>query len=251
MKWTKKYNKSEIPHFDVRFWTKSTEHGQLGSVLDTKDSKGIKNEYIDILQKIALAQRFIFRGDEIVLDFGCGTGRFTDWLAQQVHHVVGLEVTPAMLEITKKNVSKENVSFILYDGLTLPFEEEKFDAIVSVGVLQDIYDKTNFEELIDSFSKCLKPERRVYLIEQVSKNRRSVRKTPEDFLTAFERHGFECVCHYPIRAGRWLILYLIRYGFIPKSLLPPIARFELFIRKINLGPNLYYKDYLFEFKKIR
>ena len=39
-------------------------------------------------------------GDEIVLDFGCGSGRISYWIAPKVRRVVGLEITPEMIALS-------------------------------------------------------------------------------------------------------------------------------------------------------
>jgi cyclopropane fatty-acyl-phospholipid synthase-like methyltransferase len=38
---------------------------------------------IDLLQKMALGEILELKGDELVLDFGCGSGRFSYWIASR------------------------------------------------------------------------------------------------------------------------------------------------------------------------
>ncbi len=60
--------------------------------------------------------RLALRGDETVLDAGCGTGRLTRELAERLPrgHVVALDASPAMLEVARRELESfgERVSFV-------------------------------------------------------------------------------------------------------------------------------------------
>ena len=90
-------------------WSRRAKKGFLASGIDPADRKGHKNHYIDLLQKMALGEVLELKGSEIALDFGCGSGRFSYWLGPRVRKVVGLEITPEMIELAEKNRTVENV----------------------------------------------------------------------------------------------------------------------------------------------
>jgi cyclopropane fatty-acyl-phospholipid synthase-like methyltransferase len=117
-------------------WGRRAKEGFLASGIDPADRRGHKNHYIDLLQKIALEKVLELKGDELILDFGCGSGRIAYWIAPKVKKVIGLEVTPEMIELAEKNRIVENVEFMLYDGVHFPTFSHPFDLILSVGVLQ-------------------------------------------------------------------------------------------------------------------
>ena len=73
-------------------WGRRAEKGILASGIDPADRRGHKNDYIDLLQKMALEEVVELKGDESVLDFGCGSGRMAYWIAPKVKRVIGLEV---------------------------------------------------------------------------------------------------------------------------------------------------------------
>lgn len=74
-----------------------------------------------------------------VLDMGCGTGRFTEPLAKQAHSVVGLDLTPGMLEKAKERCGGlANASFQQGDMCELPFEDGSFDVVVSMLALMHL-----------------------------------------------------------------------------------------------------------------
>lgn len=72
------------------------------------------------------------RGDERVLDLGCGTGHTALAFAPRVREVVGLDLTPAMLvEAEALAVRREvrNARFERGDAMALPFPDASFDVV--------------------------------------------------------------------------------------------------------------------------
>jgi ubiquinone/menaquinone biosynthesis C-methylase UbiE len=72
-----------------------------------------------------------------VLDIGCGTGHFSRWLSDQGLRVVGVEISPAMLEARSRT---GGVSYVLGDALALPFADASFDLAVFVTTLEFVND---------------------------------------------------------------------------------------------------------------
>jgi SAM-dependent methyltransferase len=225
-------------------WGSRAEKGVLASGIDPADQRGHKNYYIDLLQKMALEEVLELRGDEIVLDFGCGSGRMAYWIAPKLKRVIGLEVTREMIQLAEKNRTSANVEFMLYDGVHFPAFSYTFDLVLSVGVLQlmkgEILRKT-----VSELAQYLRIGGKFYLVEQVSDNPRVSRPRVEDYLQAFKDSKLECLLYYPIRNGRWWLLYLIRYGIISKKFFPAIARKEILRRRGDKQIISYYQDYLF------
>lgn len=224
------------------------EKGFLASGIDPADTKGHKNHYIDLLQKMALEKVLELKGDEIVLDFGCGSGRFSYWIAPRVKQVVGLEVTPEMIDLAERNRTAKNVEFMVYDGVHFPVFPYSFDVVLSMGVLQIIRGEF-LKSTLSGLARCLRKGGMGYLIEQVSDNPKVDRPQVEDYLRAFEESKLECHQYYPVRNGRWWMLYLIRYGVIPRGLFPAIAKREILLRQKEIKTISYYQDYLFVLRK--
>jgi SAM-dependent methyltransferase len=65
------------------------------------------------------------------LDFGCGVGRLTEAMAEHVDEVVGLDVSPGMLDVARRRGGKATYLQALPDGMT-------FDWINSFIVFQHI-----------------------------------------------------------------------------------------------------------------
>ncbi len=229
-------------------WSLRAQKGFLGSGIDPADRRGHKNYYIDLLQKTALGEALALKRDELVLDFGCGSGRFSYWIAPRVRRVVGLEVTPEMIELAERYHTEKNVEFMLYDGVHFPVFPYFFDIILSVGVLQtlkgDLLGRT-----LSGLAQYLKRDGKLYFIEQASDNPKIERPKVEEYLQAFKAARLECVQCYPIRNGRWWMLYLIRYGVIPRGLFSAIAQREIFLRQKEVKTIPYYQDCLFVLRK--
>ena len=229
-------------------WGKRAQKGFLASGIDPADRRGHKNYYIDLLQKMALEEVLELKGDELVLDFGCGSGRFSYWIAPRVKKVVGLEITPTMIEVAEENRTAKNVKFMVYDSVHFPVFPYPFDLILSVWVLQYM-EMERLKRTVSELCRYLKPGGSLYFIEQASNNPKIDRLSVKEYLQAFEESKLECLQHYPIRNGRWWMLYLIRYGMIPRGWFHRIAFWEL-IKNRKTEKNIpYYKDYLFLIKR--
>jgi SAM-dependent methyltransferase len=161
-----------------------------------------------------------------------------------VKKVVGLEITPEMINLAERNRTADNVEFILYDGVHFPILPYEVDFILSVGVLQYMEGEI-LKRTVSELARYLKSGGRFYLIEQASDNPKVERPRVEDYLQAFKDSELECLRYYPIRNGRWWFLYLIRYGVIPRRFFPAIARKEILRRRGEKEVISYYQDYLF------
>lgn len=242
----------KLQHFqtDGETWEKRAEKGRLPAVIDPGDLKGRKNFYIDSLQKIAIRKVLEQNKREVIVDFGCGSGRFSDLLSHYCGFLVGVEITAEMLRIAKTECENPNIGFVLYDGLNLPIKEQGVDLLVSVNVLQYITDDGELKKVLKEIRKCLKPDGELICIEQVTKNKKRWQRDLKTYLNFFEQNKFEIIADYPTRKGRFLGLYPIYLGLVPKGFLKAIAKFEMFVRRIFWHSAWDYQDHLFKMKRI-
>jgi SAM-dependent methyltransferase len=88
------------------------------------------------------------------LDMGCGSGRWDVMAAPLVGQLVAADASPEALQVARCNVTAPNVSFVECTPDTLPFPEEHFDLIFSLGVLHHLPDT---EGAIRSLAGKLRP----------------------------------------------------------------------------------------------
>ena len=78
--------------------------------------------------------------DELILDAGCGTGRFTRQILKRGSKVVGIDYSMKSLEICKKHFHNYGLKPLIIKGdiCDLPLKSGIFDKILSTGVLEHI-----------------------------------------------------------------------------------------------------------------
>jgi trans-aconitate methyltransferase len=88
---------------------------------------------------VAVLDRLVLRGDECVLDVGCGTGRLTALLADRVPQgrVIGVDKSPSMLATAAESLP--GVPFILADASALPLHAA-VDVIFSTATFHWVID---------------------------------------------------------------------------------------------------------------
>ncbi len=84
-----------------------------------------------------IVQRFKAQGIQRILDHGCGSGRHTIYLAKHGFEVFGLDIAPTGLTATIHKLAEEGLTghTSLADILQLPYEDDFFDAIISIRVI--------------------------------------------------------------------------------------------------------------------
>jgi len=241
----------KLQHFqtDGETWERRAEKGKLPAVIDPGDLKGRKNLYIDTLQKMAIQKALGRTKKQVTIDFGCGSGRFSELLSRHCMFLVGIEITSDMLTIAKNECNDSNIAFVLYDGLNLPIKEQGADLLVSVNVLQYITDDGELEKVLEEIRRSLRPNGEFLCVEQVTKNKKRWQRDLKTYLDFFERNSLGRIADYPIRKGHFSWLYPIYLGLVPRSFLGVVARFEMFIRKIFWHSVWDYQDHLFRMKK--
>lgn len=88
------------------------------------------------------------------LDFGCGPGRLTNALTRKFAKVTGVDISSAMLDIARSNVSAE---FIEISSDTLPFPDRTFDFLCTFHVLQHVPSAQIAYSYIREFIRVLAP----------------------------------------------------------------------------------------------
>jgi trans-aconitate 2-methyltransferase len=107
----------------------------------------------------AVLERLPLRGDETVLDAGCGSGRVTALLLERLPdgHVVAVDSAPSMVEHAREALPPSRAT-VLCQSLTELILEEAVDAAFSNAVFHWIADH---ERLFQRLSAALRPGARL------------------------------------------------------------------------------------------
>ena len=96
---------------------------------------------LDLTNKLcALLVQLRRQPDELVLDAGCGTGRYAVAFADAGFRVIGIDCAAGMIRAANKKISVQHTQRLVFQQVslfdTLPYNDATFDHIVCVSVLQ-------------------------------------------------------------------------------------------------------------------
>jgi len=122
-----RYQKTQLDHDELR---ESERHFLAKTALRPEDLRG-----------------------KLVLDVGCGMGRFAEVATRWGARVVGVDLSAAA-EVAAENLADRDFTAFQADVFALPFAPESFEVIYSIGVLHHTPD---CEAAVKTLEKYLKP----------------------------------------------------------------------------------------------
>lgn len=120
-------------------------------------------------QRDKMLAMYVWRGDEQVLDVGCGRGLLLAGAAKRVPrgHATGIDVWSQedmagnSEQATRRNLELEGVAgrctLVSAPAQAMPFADASFDVVVSNLCLHNIYDKTARKTAVAEIARVLKP----------------------------------------------------------------------------------------------
>lgn len=232
-------------------------HGVYGT-LAPHNRGGRKGEYVAAVFDAAVLPLLEGGRFTALLDFGCGTGIFSRRAADFVENIVGVDVSPGILEVARGACAGvPNLNLLLTDGEHLPFDDASFDCIVARETLCYV-PEIRFQAVLAEMCRVLRPGGSFFVIDQVSDDPywqyyagtpHQVKRAPMTIRTSAAAEGFilqdECV----IRTPRFPAVYLAWSGLVPRRLIPGMARFEIAWHRRRSKPAYRWWDSLFLFIK--
>ena len=215
------------------------------NLADPFDRRGLKTEYITLLQELAIA-RHVDANSQAALDIGCGYGRMTRRIRDLGFSIVGMDPSHRVLKYALEQTP--SLPWIAGSLPNTPFREHSFSCVFLLNVIRSLHlmgEKT----ACSSVGSLIKPGGHLVIIENIKLG--DSRYVSEEWLVAhFQHQGLTLRKRIAIRSSRWYMIYLIRYGLIPRQLLPIIARWELrrMQRKAH-RPKVCYFNVLFIFER--
>lgn len=103
-----------------------------------------------------------------VLDYGCGNGVHSGFLAEHASQVVGIDLSEASLEVARKvhDTRRDKVSFIKMDCEALEFPDQSFDVVLDGGTFSSL----DFQKALAEITRVLKPNGQLVGIETFGHN---------------------------------------------------------------------------------
>lgn len=180
------------------------------SCLQPDDLSAVEEFHIGGRKATAHAvEKMSLNGSQHVLDVGCGIGGAARYIADQTGcTVTGIDLTPEYINIAKRLTEltgqDNKITFEVASALSMPFQNEVFDAAITLHVAMNIPERAT---LYDEIARVLKPGARLYLFDVMKKNGGQLQfpvpwaeskntsrlTTPNEMCTLLEDAGFE-VC---------------------------------------------------------
>ncbi len=124
-----------------------TTHAQ--TQLDGKESNATEKQFREEMKINPEDMR-----GKMVLDAGCGMGRYAEVASRFGARVIGMDLSRAVESAHKNLGDRENVQIVQANLLKLPFPDQTFDFIYSIGVL---HHTPNCEATFRGLVRLLKP----------------------------------------------------------------------------------------------
>lgn len=93
-----------------------------------------------------------------ILDYGCGTGRLTEFMAKDFKKVIGIDISGTMITQGKARLKElKNVELLETDGESIPLPGSSIDIVFSYLVFQHIKERVMVERTFSEIYRTLSP----------------------------------------------------------------------------------------------
>lgn len=129
-------------------------------------------KWLDLPSRVL--DRLGVRADDVVIDFGCGSGFYTITLARMVGRVIAIDSQIGMLEKASSYARKNNVKVEFYqnDGASIPLADSIADLMFMRLVFHELDDK---QAVLKELTRLLKRNGKLAIIEKTKKKSHSHR----------------------------------------------------------------------------
>ncbi|MGZ0656802.1 class I SAM-dependent methyltransferase [Coraliomargarita sp. W4R53] len=101
------------------------------------------------------------RKEDRVLDIGCGPGTFLgNYTCEQ--SAVGVDISKQQIDYASDKYDRDQLDFCVFSGTALPFEDNSFDVVVLIEVVEHISVST-VNKLFSEARRVLRPNGRLYV----------------------------------------------------------------------------------------
>jgi len=142
-----------------------------------KENLGQRKKILPIYQVSRIARKMFYNlvsryvsQEATILDYGCGQGALTIFLAKMGVEVIGIDISDEALIQAQKQACEagitENISFIKMDAQNLKFNDSSFDLVCGISIIHHLNPERSYSEI----SRVLKPTGRAIFLELLGHN---------------------------------------------------------------------------------
>ena len=156
------------PQSDLEYWEeRARKHGNR-SVLNLGHTEAemdaVTRRQVETL--FPILQRHLIGSEDVVLDFGSGTGRFTPALAAVIDgRAIGVDPIQHLLDLSPRNA---NVEYRLIENGRIPMPDQSADVVWISLVLGAITEPADLQMAISEIDRVLKDGGLLFLVENTA-----------------------------------------------------------------------------------
>jgi ubiquinone/menaquinone biosynthesis C-methylase UbiE len=129
----------------------------------------IETGYDMVSGKFSETRKYFWRGLEFIgdytkdgdsiLDFGCGNGRLLELMADKSIKYWGVDVSNSLINLAQERYYSKDINFSKIDPrqISLPFEDNFFNAVYSIAVFHHLPSKKHRKDIIKELYRIAKP----------------------------------------------------------------------------------------------
>lgn len=98
-----------------------------------------------------------------ILDVGCGTGSHLELYQRYKCNLYGIDLSPSMLDVARERLG-DSAQLDLGDATEMPYDNDKFDLVISMLSLHEMSPGTR-SEVLNEIKRVLKADGRLLLVD--------------------------------------------------------------------------------------
>jgi len=122
--------------------------------------------FIDVLRKERFNKLLMPKEKMSLLDVGTGTGSGILFFSKEAKIIIGLDGTKEMLDIAQKKLKDEDIEnsiLVNANALEMPFEDEEFDAVISLNFIHLFKPVTYQAKFLKEMARVVKKDGKVII----------------------------------------------------------------------------------------
>lgn len=202
------------------------------SVLDATEGDAVRhaNIYRDYISKRVVRECLRPKASDVILDFGCGIGRLSNYLSPFARTIEGVDRAEEMIKAAAAALPS-NVTLRYVSSHLLPYESGHFHKAFTYGVLQHINDE-ELARVLNEIRRVLKNGARFVCLEMTRKTSTwfgsvCVHRRIDDYRRLFDQANFrEREIKQVIRYPSYSLSLWNRVTTSPRFVLPLLGVIE-------------------------